>query len=192
MRTVAKSSDNPCKRSFSLCIVHTLHSHGLVWTELKAENFVMTNTTLSQHTAADGIAEEDSMLFFGIKGIDLESVIPAHDWLRVYAAEACPPEFPVDELYKSLPKMRIDPSFDMWGLGLVLYEMATGKPFYAGRVDGFGIHYQSAPLPRSRHLNPEDRPRCLELLQDPFFQLGQSILTNMNMRQEETYDQGSS
>lgn len=182
-------------------IVHILHSHGLVWTELKAENFVMTNTTSSANPAE----EKDTMFFFGIKGIDLESVIPAHDWLRVYTAEACPPEFPVDELYRSLPKMRVDPSFDMWGLGLVLYEMATGKPFYdAGLTDleyiQSQLRYPEAALARAQQkllgipvqpraiitkcmsLNPADRPSCLELLQDPYFQLGQSMQTSLKAR----------
>lgn len=182
-------------------IVHILHSHGLVWTELKAENFVMTNTTSS----ANPILEKDTMFFFGIKGIDLESVIPAHDWLRVYTAEACPPEFPVDKLYRSLPKMRVDPSFDMWGLGLVLYEIATGKPFYAAGLTDLEyiqnqLRYPEAALARAQQkllsvppqpraiitkcmsLNPADRPSCLELLQDPYFELGQSIQTSLKAR----------
>lgn len=175
-------------------IVHVLHSHGLVWTELKAENFVMTNTTNTNSNPESS----NQMFYFGIKGIDLESVIPAHDWLRVYTAEACPPEFPVEELYKSLPRMRVDPSFDMWGLGLVLYEIATGKPFYAaGLTDLEYIRSQLAnpeaalarahqkllsipPQPRAMiqrcmSINPADRPTCLDLLQDPYFELGQSV-----------------
>lgn len=93
--------------------VDVLHSQNLVWTELKPENFIVTD--------AKGIK---------IKGIDLESVIPEHGQLKVYTAESCPPEFPLEEMYKTLPTMQISSKFDIWGLGLVLFEMATGEPMY--------------------------------------------------------------
>lgn len=94
-------------------IVETLHSRGMIWTEIKAENFIIQR---------DGT----------IKGIDLESVIYHQNYLQMYTAESVPPEFPIDDIYQCVPKIQPDYSFDVWGLGILLFEMATGKPFYDG------------------------------------------------------------
>lgn len=94
-------------------IVEALHSKGMVWTEIKAENFVVQR---------DGT----------IKGIDLESVIYHQNYLQMYTAETVPPEFPIAEIYQCVPSIQPDYSFDIWSLGIVLFEMATGKSFYDG------------------------------------------------------------
>ncbi len=155
-----------------IAAVHALHSNGWIWTELKPENFVVTAQA--------------------IKGIDLESLVRTNALLQVYTAEACPPEFPIDDMYKTLPVMTVGESFDVWGLGLVLFEMATGKPFYAGgltdlkfiqdqlrNVDQTLQEAQSklqhidpqaaAIITACLNKNPSSRPSCQQLLQHPYF-----------------------
>lgn len=152
--------------------VHALHSNGWIWTELKPENFVVTAR--------------------GIKGIDLESLVRTNELLQVYTAEACPPEFPIEDMYKTLPVMKVGESFDVWGLGLVLFEMATGKPFYAeGLTDLKFIQDQLRNIDKTlldaqsrlQHIDPQAasiilscltiqpyaRPSCQQLLQHPYF-----------------------
>jgi hypothetical protein len=92
-------------------IVHALHQLGTIWTEVKAENLIVF---------PDG----------NIKAVDLESVAAHGECLRCYTAETYPPEFPPDSLYQSLPQIPLDYSFDSWGLGLVLLEMAIGEPLF--------------------------------------------------------------
>ncbi|CAJ1942842.1 unnamed protein product [Cylindrotheca closterium] len=94
-------------------IVEALHSKGMVWTEIKAENFIVQR---------DGT----------IKGIDLESVIYHQNYLQMYTAETVPPEFPLADLYQCVPSIQPDFSFDIWGLGIVMFEMATGNSFFDG------------------------------------------------------------
>mmetsp|Transcript_1260 Transcript_1260/g.2523 ORF Transcript_1260/g.2523 Transcript_1260/m.2523 type:complete len:474 (+) Transcript_1260:29-1450(+) len=94
-------------------IVEALHSKGMIWTEIKAENFIVKR---------DGT----------IKGIDLESVIYHQNYLQMYTAETVPPEFPIADIYQCVPDIQPEFSFDIWGLGIVMFEMATGKSFYDG------------------------------------------------------------
>lgn len=156
--------------------VHALHSNNLIWTELKPENFVVTPK--------------------GIKAIDLESIVPTNELLQVYTAEACPPEFPLEEMYKTLPEMAVTEAFDVWGLGLVLFEMATGHSFYAeGMMDLEFIKRQLRNVDRTLlqaraklrghpnsidsqaasiimaclHPDPRERPSCQQLLASTYF-----------------------
>ena len=153
--------------------VNVLHELDMVWTETKAENFVVQKNG-------------------SIKAIDLESLTGNRDFLKMYTAEAVPPEFPVSEINKCLPPMRVEKSFDMWGLGMTLLEMATGKPFFAdGLTDleyiksRLGNHRLLAKEidtkllsvdPKARSvikkclaIDPRKRSSCRELLQDSYF-----------------------
>eukprot|EP00957_Ditylum_brightwellii_P172514 13134194-Ditylum_brightwellii.AAC.1 len=78
-------------------IVHAMHKHDVVWTELKAENFIVFDGDI-------------------IKGADLESIAAHGETLRIYTAEAYPPDFPADDLYERLPQQPLEYSYDIWGL----------------------------------------------------------------------------
>ena len=166
-------------------VAHALHSRGVVWTELKAENFIVF---------ASG----------EIKGADLESVAAHEERLRMYTAETYPPEFPADMLYKGLPNIPLDYSYDLWGLGLTLYEMAVGHPFYTLEMT-YDVEYIKHRL-KDPHgiiaeayvslsnvnegarnvilqcltLDPRLRRSCEDLLNDPYFAIrsGQSSVTS--------------
>eukprot|EP00980_Cylindrotheca_fusiformis_P008322 scaffold1740_cov102-Cylindrotheca_fusiformis.AAC.1 len=154
-------------------VVQALHDKGMIWTEIKAENFIIQN---------DGT----------IKGIDLESVIYHNNFLQMYTAESVPPEFPIDDLHLRVPVMKPEYSFDIWGLGVFLFEMATGKPFYDGGLTNLEFikeklrHkdeiepfvdrklWEVDPMARNiikqcLAIDPYARSSCRELLMDPYF-----------------------
>ena len=155
--------------------VYALHRLGTVWTELKAENFIVFG---------DGST---------VKGADLESVAHYQGNIRVYTAETYPPEFPIDILYKALPDLPLDYSFDIWGLGMALFEIATGGPLFTLQKT-YDVEYIKTRLrnpdgivgeaynklenvdPGARNVimkclrvDPSLRPSCEELLRDTYF-----------------------
>ena len=102
----------------ALC-VQAFHSNSLVWTELKAENFVVQ---------ASDKYDEDMVT---IKGIDLESAVGHKSKPIDFTPKACPPEFALPFLCGKEPTVEIDYSFDVWSLGMLLFKLATGNHYFS-------------------------------------------------------------
>jgi serine/threonine protein kinase len=154
--------------------LQAMHSSGLVWTDLKAENFVVISDSLG-----DGSVEQ-------IKGIDLESAVPAGGPPEDYSPEACPPEFAKVFLDGRGLDFKVQYNYDMWSFGMLLYELAVGKAFFAGKRDnqitkllnekGFEADVSAVPDERLRDLiaqclqvEPKKRPGITQALLHPYF-----------------------
>ena len=104
--------------------IQAMQSYGLVWTDLKAENFVIVSNTMG-----DGSID-------GIKAIDLESAVPAGGPPQDYSPEACPPEFAQAVSRGKGPDFIVNYEYDSWSYGMLLYELAVGKSYWKGKQDG--------------------------------------------------------
>mmetsp|Transcript_22219 Transcript_22219/g.47099 ORF Transcript_22219/g.47099 Transcript_22219/m.47099 type:complete len:569 (+) Transcript_22219:252-1958(+) len=95
--------------------VQALHRAGLVWTDMKTENFVV-------------------MPNGEVKGIDLESAMPIGDYPVDYSPEACPPEFATAFLAGEGPYFELGTSYDVWSLGMLMLELSTGRGYFDGKT----------------------------------------------------------
>jgi hypothetical protein len=95
--------------------VQALHNAGLVWTDMKTENFVV-------------------MPSGAVKGIDLESAMPIGDYPVDYSPEACPPEFAKAFLEGDGPYFELGTSYDVWSLGMLMLELSTGRGYFDGKT----------------------------------------------------------
>jgi serine/threonine protein kinase len=95
--------------------LQAVHDSGLVWTDMKTENFVVTDEGQ-------------------VKGIDLESAMPVRDNPVDYSPEATPPEFAKAFLEGDGPYFVLQQKYDMWSFGMLLYELATGRGYWDGKT----------------------------------------------------------
>jgi serine/threonine protein kinase len=104
-------------------ILKAYHTQKMVWTELKSTNFVIQpqETMESDHPHPQ---------HFTLKAIDLESAVPRGQNPIDYSVEAIPPEFAEAYMFGREPEMEMQKSFDIFSLGLLWYEVATGQQFW--------------------------------------------------------------
>ena len=100
--------------------VQSLHGSRLVWTDLKPENFVLMEEPKGD---SDGLV---------VRAIDLESAQKFKDTPSDFSPEVCPPEFARALLSGNAPQFMLNPSYDIWSLGMFCYEMSVGTPYWGG------------------------------------------------------------
>eukprot|EP00747_Dinoflagellata_sp_TGD_P015698 gnl/TRDRNA2_/TRDRNA2_124529_c1_seq1.p1 gnl/TRDRNA2_/TRDRNA2_124529_c1~~gnl/TRDRNA2_/TRDRNA2_124529_c1_seq1.p1 ORF type:complete len:400 (+),score=51.43 gnl/TRDRNA2_/TRDRNA2_124529_c1_seq1:140-1201(+) len=161
--------------SVASCI-QAMHSSGLVWGDLKTKNFVVVG---------DSIGEEGSLP--GVKGIDLESAQPRGSGPDKYSPDACPPELAEAISGKTEGDFQYEFSYDMFGYGLLLFELATGGGYFKSAFleaqirnkiarDDWVADVSAVEDDRLRDLiqkcldrDPRKRPNIVQVLLHPYF-----------------------
>lgn len=155
--------------------VQALHNAGLVWTDMKTENFVVMDNG-------------------EVKGIDLESAMPIGDYPVDYSPEACPPEFATAFLQGDGPYFELDASYDIWSLGMFMLELSTGIGYFDGRTPAMitkqlrdmddasmkqDLETYDIPddklkdlIKRCLQRDPAKRPNTSQILMHPYFLAG--------------------
>jgi len=155
--------------------IQAMHSSRMVWTDLKTENFVLL---------ADVDGEQG--LKGNLRGVDLESAVRAGTNPVDYSPEACPPEFARAFVQGDGGDFEVDPSYDMWSLGMMLFEMSTGRPYFKAKSAAAITSTLKSPafepdvaeiknaklrnlVEQCLKLNPKKRPTITQFLLHPYF-----------------------
>ena len=163
--------------------IQAVHSSNLVWTDLKTENFIVVgkDNLIKEVEDVNG-----STGLPGVKGIDLESVINKGGNPIDYSPEACPPEFAKAYMEGEGSDFVLEYSYDMWSLGMMLYELSTGNPYFGKKSpsqvtklmcsEDFAAELGDVPDAKLRDLigkclslDPRKRPDITGFLLHPFF-----------------------
>eukprot|EP00747_Dinoflagellata_sp_TGD_P119210 gnl/TRDRNA2_/TRDRNA2_172974_c3_seq2.p1 gnl/TRDRNA2_/TRDRNA2_172974_c3~~gnl/TRDRNA2_/TRDRNA2_172974_c3_seq2.p1 ORF type:complete len:426 (-),score=40.88 gnl/TRDRNA2_/TRDRNA2_172974_c3_seq2:77-1354(-) len=104
--------------SVAQCI-QAVHSSGLVWGDIKVQNFVVVGDEIGDNGGLPGV-----------KGIDVDSAQPRSSYPYKYTPEACPPEYARALEDGTAPDFILEYSYDMFSFGLLLYELATGRAYF--------------------------------------------------------------
>jgi len=119
------------------------HERGTVHRDIKPENILLT--------CAVGREEQPKVLDFGIAAM-LEGATAVSRTKGLMLT----PEYASPEQWRGTPAAELDGRTDLYALGVVLYEMLTGRtPFHAHNMEGWMFqHLQEIPKPPSQ-LRPE-------------------------------------
>ena len=163
--------------------IQAVHSSNAVWTDLKTENFVLVNSDVFKREVSD---VNGGMGMPGVKGIDLESVVTRGGNPIDYTPEASPPEFSKALMGGYGEDFVLDYSYDMWSLGMMLYELSTGTAYFDTKspsvvtkllcTDSFEVDVSKVPDEKLRDLigkclslDPQKRPDVTGFLLHPYF-----------------------
>jgi Protein kinase domain len=155
--------------------IDTLHRSKLIWTDLKAENFVRMNS--------DDDGGGGAVVF---KGVDLESAIPLRGNPLDYTPEASPPEFAKAYLDGEAYDFVLDYSYDIWSFGMLAYELVHGNGFFGKKaptqiVKSLALDFQPPNIDhfedeklrdlvqRCLSLDPKKRPSASWVLNHGYF-----------------------
>ena len=160
--------------SAALQCIQAMHSSGIVWTDLKTENFVIVSDEIG-----------DNGMLPGVKGIDLESAIKRGKNPVDFSPEACPPEFATAFISGQGLSFKLDYSYDMWSYGMMLFELTTGRPYFDGKTPAqitMSLQYEFEPdlssvtddklrdlIGQCLRYDPKKRPGVAQLLLHPYF-----------------------
>ena len=121
------------RAAVSVCqCVEAMHSSGLVWTDLKAENFVLQT---SGGNSGSGNNNDNNIDDYTVKGIDLESAVAIGAAPEDYSPEACPPEFAAAERAGRGYDFECLKNYDSWSVGMIFYELSTGTNYFRGKSE---------------------------------------------------------